>query len=59
MCKRLLKRILCQLCLLNERIKRFFFTERAALFYAQWLAEQEGPHVKQIGCIASTLRAGQ
>jgi hypothetical protein len=33
--------------------------ERAVLFYAQWLAEHEAPHVKQIGGIASTLRAEQ
>jgi hypothetical protein len=33
--------------------------ERTALFYAQWLAEHERPHVKQIGRIASTLRAEQ
>ena len=33
--------------------------ERTVLFYAQWLAEHERPHVKQIGRIASTLRAEQ
>jgi DinB superfamily len=30
--------------------------ERTVMFYAQWLADHERPHVKQIGRIASTLR---
>ena len=29
--------------------------ERTVLFYAQWLAEHERPHVKQIGRILNTL----
>jgi hypothetical protein len=31
--------------------------ERTVLFYAQWLAEHERPHLKQIARIADTFRA--
>ena len=30
--------------------------ERTVLFYAQWLAEHERPHVKQIERIVNTMR---
>jgi hypothetical protein len=33
--------------------------ERTVMFYVQWLAAHERPHVKQIGRIASTLCAKQ
>ena len=30
--------------------------ERSVLFYAQWLARHERPHIKQIGRIANTMQ---